>query len=268
MSLTLYGNVGDSISQYMAMYGINNEYRSSLDELAKGEIILALDDSGSMKGEGWRMLKETVEKIVNLALLFDSEIDVYFFNRGKVTIGCFEQLKPHLGEPNPHHGTPLLATFDRIVNDNRSILGERNIVVYTLTDGEPVGGYGAVSKWFQTHIAHDTRLQEKMAFGFQMCTHDQSVLKGYSKSVDGLKHLKIDVMGTYKDEKKQVEGKNRGYQYTENEHYVKQLLGPINNKFDQLDEGKVGVKRGAVQTDQVVVDWNEAHPNQGCCVVS
>jgi hypothetical protein len=268
-TLTSYEPVTvDRVGEYMTSHGISTEYRSALDEMNKYEAIFILDDSYSMKGPNWTLLQSLAKKIIDFSLLFDSKFDAYFLNRGTASdIESFAALSPHLTEPTPV-GTPLFRTLDRVLAEKASILAERQIALYILTDGSPsdsvegVTGYEGVAKWFETRIKTNDLFKERIAFTFQMCTEDKAVLAGYNSAVDSIDYARVDVMGTPRQEKAEVEANNKqkGFVYTDGLDTTRRVTAGTNKALDDIDQVQVRIAGGVVDT--------EGELPKGCCVVS
>lgn len=215
------------------------------------EIVIIVDDSGSMSLPAvppaqrqlgqvsttrWDELRETVTQIVDIGCCFDaSGVDLFFLNRGDVK-GVRGSTDPRLAgafRSGPSGGTPLTETMRRVAV---ACGGERPVLLFVLTDGEPNGGVQA----FHRELSRLVKKQSTpYTFRVQImaCTGDENAV-GYLDQIDE-EFEEVDVTDDYYSEMIQVlKVARRVNKFTRGDWCMKAMLGPISKKFDDLDEKK------------------------------
>lgn len=219
------------------------------------EIVLICDDSGSMTMASlppnqrklgvptpsrWDELKETVSLIVDLGNCFDdSGLDVYFLNREPIK-NVMSSTDPRFIQAfnvKPRGTTPLTRTLKRVVQDAG---GEKPVLLFILTDGVPDDGPNA----FSSEIASVVKKKStKHTFKVQImaCTDDDEAI-GYLNDLDKA-YTEVDCTDDYYSERAEVLKAGRVQRFSRGDWCLKAMLGPVSQKFDNLDEEIKGVRK-------------------------
>lgn len=259
-------NVKLSIAQLSAKYQLNYLLASRLSNLQGYQIVLLLDDSGSMNAETdtynryngqkntrWTELIEYVDTTIEIGTAFDPDgIDVYFLNRAQEGI---KNVKSYASignmfhdKPTRYHLTPLKTKVNQILSEYQQRMqnGEK-VLLLIATDGQPSDCY--MQNWdsrtarygideFRDTLmrrVHYTGSYEKNPIVIRACTSD-SMCVGYMNVYD--KEIpKLDVVDDFASERTEIlnmQGSNFNFQFAD--YIVKSLLGGIDDWFDKLDE--------------------------------
>lgn len=245
-----------------ARYEIQDEFIKAIKKIFGWEIVLLLDDSGSMNQQSdspptsnaystfsrWDELKRMVEHIMFISTSLDPDgVDLYFLNRQPVTnVSSMEQVN-HIFSSGPGGQTPLITAFNHILrnkgyslDDKTQVLPERNLLIIIITDGEPNDyGTSSVSEFKKC-------LQNKpnnVYVSIVACTGDKQTMK-YLNDFDNDKTIKnFDVCDDYNNERVEVlETQGPDFRFSFGDYVVKCLLGSSNEYFDKLDQ--VNMKTG------------------------
>jgi len=213
------------------------------------EIVLLCDDSGSMAcpaapvsqrrlGEKsvtrWEELRETVSLIVEIGSCFDKTgLDVFFLNRPSVhnVTSASDPRFVNAFHAPPKGGTPLTEMMSSVA---RQCGGERPVLLFILTDGEPSGGtakfYNELKRLVRKESTSSTFKVQIMA-----CTGDEEAV-GWLDQVDR-EFTEVDVTDDYYSEMLQVlKHARKVNKFTRGDWCMKAMLGPISSKFDGWDE--------------------------------
>lgn len=207
------------------------------------------DDSGSMScgavpvgqrtlgapsPSRWEELKETLSLIVGMGACFDaSGLDIYFLNRepiknvrsakDKSFVDAFRQ--------GPNGGTPLTETIRTVAKECG---GEKPVLLFILTDGQPNGGVPAFRQEL-TRLVKKESTQYVFKVQIMACTDDDGAV-GYLDDIDR-DFPEIDCTDDYYSEMQQVLKEARKVsKFTRADWCMKAMLGPVSDKFDGMDE--------------------------------
>jgi hypothetical protein len=235
---------GHKIKNLIERYEIDPLFSEKLDMLSEMEIVLLLDDSGSMNtpltdGTGhstrWDELKSVVNIVISIASLYDEDgIDIHFLNRPpQIKIKSLDQVDTILNDP-PHGSTPLTRNLDIILDKFRN--SSKSVLIIIATDGLPnKSGYSDLDN-FKELLLHKNH--SKFYVSFLACS-DQDQDVGYLNELDK-KIPNIDTLDDYASELKEVKAvQGKDFSYTFGDHVVRLLLGPLCPELDQLDESKL-----------------------------
>lgn len=246
------------------------------------EIVMILDDSGSMKlsskpagqrslfeaggATRWDELKESAALLIDLACCFDrSGVDVFFLNNGLIdgVKSAQDERLRNVFDANRLGTTPLTETVQMVAQNCK---GERPILLIIFTDGEPNGGIKKFEKELKRIV---TKKSTDMTVKVQImaCTADQDAV-GYLNDIDE-KFGKVDVTDDFYSEQHEVVVKARKRpQFTRGDWLMKALLGPITHKFDDWDEtGKK--KKACKHCDDSDCSSDSSHDEQcDICVIA
>lgn len=218
-------------------------------KLSEYDIVVIVDDSGSMSRKAvprdkrlpgveyptrWQELQETLRSLLEIAVILDDDgVDLHFLNLGSV-LGVKSLNEPALQKVlarGPQSGTPLTETVGRVVAE---LDPSQKYVVLVLTDGEPTGGKQPFKKAVRSAIT-----QKGVRFQVMVCTGDD-------KEVEWLNEFdaefdELDVTDDYHTEREEVLRTGRYKEFTRADWVMKALLGPVDVRFDALDEAKPGL---------------------------
>jgi len=260
-SYQLYDPMQQALLTIAAKFFIAMQYISKLRLLIGWEIVIICDDSGSMgsasdafptsdpfapKFSRFDELKRIVEQIMDIACVMDSDgPDVYFLNRPDAKNVTSHDQIAHLFAAPPSGSTPLVKTFNRVIADKISTLGEKKLLVIIITDGLPDEGIAA----FTHAIASKPK---NVHVSIAACTDDDNVMNYLNKMDGGIPF--VDICDDYLSEQKQVLAvQGKGFPFSFGDWVVKILLGSIDPYFDALDEHKVDIETGEVKKSSVLM---------------
>ncbi|MCJ1366687.1 hypothetical protein MMC16_005817 [Acarospora aff. strigata] len=272
------------VDQLCANWGVPREVGQDIAKLALFDIILYIDDSGSMafeeKGERIKDLHLILSRVAYAAALFDEDgISVRFMNtpRGKFergkTGGYYydgirsEQEVQSLMSKVLFQGLTQLGTHLKdlvleplVLAKARSGTLRKPVLVITITDGQPAGEpEGAVAdaiRYASTELSRDPRYgQGAISFQFAQVGGDTKA-REFLASLDsdpGIGHL-IDCTSGFEYEQEEMSKANPPVNLTPDLWLIKLLLGAIDSSYDTKDE------RGGRQTGRG--GYGQAPPGQ------
>lgn len=239
--------------QLQKLQAVLNRFEISIAEanelvvLEDYEMCIIADDSGSMQRPAapantrtigqesrsrWDELKETVSEMVEIAACFDkSGIDVFFLNRQPLPAvkSAADQRFINVFAAPPSGTTPLTETLEKVA---QKMSGERPVLLFILTDGEPNGGKWPLIRMLQSLT--DGSGSTKLRIQIMACTSEEDEI-GWLNEVDS--QLKqVDVTDDYYSEKQEVLRAGIVQKFTRGDWCLKAMIGPISKKFDAWDE--------------------------------
>ena len=232
------------INNVMNKYEIDLLFSEKLSILENYEIVLLLDESGSMNtplSEGpnktrWEELKSVVKIILDIAMIFDTNgIDIFFLNRDPIyNATSFKMIDCIL----PYGRTPLTEKYNFIFERYQS--SEKPVLFVIATDGVPTNSNGYEGyKRFERCMMNKNH--NKFFVSFLACS-DQDDDVSYLNKLDK-KVPNIDTLDDYLSEKEVQNVQGKSFKYSLGDHIARLLLGPLCPELDNLDERKVGTKR-------------------------
>jgi hypothetical protein len=175
----------DRFKELIQRYEISEYFATKLRQLEKYEIVLILDDSGSMSTPvpspnqnaytpiqtRWDELKATTRVVVEIATCLDADgIDLYFLNRGKIS-NCFSnQVVEDAFAAPPCGYTPISRILRQVFKDKAAVLVEKKMLLILATDGEPSNDSGTVDIATMKHILTSERDPYKVAVSILVCS--------------------------------------------------------------------------------------------------
>jgi len=235
-----------------AQYEISDAFAAKLRQLEGYEIVLVLDDSGSMNapiqdhtggGGGafavqqtrWKELQTITSIVVNIAAIMDKNgLDVYFLNRpGMSGVRSSHDLTHSFAQP-PAGLTPLTPVIRRVLSDKRAVMVEQKLLLIVATDGAPTDANGRVDVNSLRDVLARERNADRCFVTFMACTDDLTAVEYLNDWDRQLKHL--DVVDDYQSERREImKTKGKSYPFSFGDYLVKALLGPIDPEFDRSD---------------------------------
>jgi hypothetical protein len=233
----------DPFDYFFQKYQISPYYRNDLMTLNQFDIILILDDSGSMATQTdhgktrWSELLEMSYPIIELASLLDADgLDIIFLNRGyRANVRSTEHIQDLLVN-QPHGRTPLSM---RVREAMKLYKGKPQLIII-MTDGEPSTtdyktdpDYDSVQLFRQ--VLEYERNPDLTFVSILKCSNNDNET-GYLDKMD--KELtNLDVIDDYFSERSEVlQKQGPNFQYTPGDNIARLLLGSIYPKYDKMDE--------------------------------
>lgn len=219
------------------------------------EIVLLCDDSSSMSTpiaeEGkdafapktstrWLELKKLAAAIIDISTAVNPNgLDLYFLNRPKHTgINNLAGLQSIFSSP-PEGNTNISRQLNQIWADKKNILGNRQLLIVAITDGEPSEGRSALFSTLQ-----NLTNKGNVHVSFAECT-DQEEDMEYLDAWDG-QLRNFDNNDFYAAEKARVKAVNGpGFKFTYEDYMIKILLATFIKSYFNLDQGgRIGFRPG------------------------
>lgn len=239
---------GHLIKTLIEKYEIDPLFSEKLDILHNYEIVLLVDDSGSMNtplsdntkhSTRWDELKEVVNIVISIATIYDDNgVDIHFLNRPPVHNIIHTGDVAHIFNDPPHGATPLTDSLKYILN--RFEQSTKSILIVIATDGLPNKSGYCDLKNFKTTLLNKNH--SKFFVSFLACSDQESDI-GYLNELDR-KVPNVDTLDDYISERKEVQKvQGSDFSYTFGDHVVRLLLGPLCPELDELDEKKISKKK-------------------------
>jgi hypothetical protein len=257
------------MKEFFRTYEISPLFQEDVHSIQKYDIIVLCDDSGSMIEPSsylsfkdghmvdrtrWDELRETVEVITELCVLLDDDgIDIWFLNGEKPIKNVTDKNKVTalFNSRKPSGRTPLTRVTGQIMSEPSN----KPKLILIVTDGEPNNddGYPDCDNFLRLLKNRD---HNNNRISILACTTSDSQMAWLDRVDREAKH--VDVIDDYLSERKQildVQGKN--FSYSHGDHIIKMLLGPIFQKYDDLDEKRIKSTKHAKSTKH----------NTGCSIL-
>ncbi len=243
-------NNEDKLKDFFRMYEISPLFQEDIHCVKNYDIIIICDDSSSMTEPStylslktnkmvtktrWEELQETVEIISELCVLLDDDgIDIWFLNKNDPIKNITSKEKiMELFDRKPCGRTPLTRVTQRVMAEPSN----KPKLILIATDGEPnqEDGY-CDSNLFISLLKH--RDVDRNRISILACTTSDSQMEWLDRVDKEAKH--VDVIDDYLSERKQIIAiQGNDFSYSHGDHILKMLLGPILQKYDDLDEKKI-----------------------------
>ena len=246
------------INNLLSKYDINPMLSEKMSILEEYEIVLLLDDSGSMNtplndhtshATRWDELKDVIKIIIDISTTYDDNgIDLYFLNRGfRQNIKNYTQIGDLILDP-PSGRTPLNQRVLEILRSYSTC--NKPLLLVIATDGVPTDSYGNtnIQAFKQTLL---NKNHSKVYVSFLACSDnddDIEYLNDLDKTIPN-----IDTLDDYISEKKEVlAAQGNDFKYNFEDHIVRLLLGPICQELDSLDEYKIKKSKNTIKSNECV----------------
>lgn len=238
------------LKNFCRSYEISPLFQEDIQCIKKYDIVVLCDDSGSMVEPStylsfkdnqmvnktrWDELRETVEVITELCVLLDDDgIDIWFLNGNRPIKNITDKNKVTelFNNRKPSGRTPLTRVTRQIMSEP-SQSGKPKLILIA-TDGEPNNDDGYSDCYNFLTLLKNINVNDNR-ISILACTSSDSQMDWLDIVDKEAKH--VDVIDDYLSERKQIldiQGKN--FSYSHGDHILKMLLGPILQKYDDLDE--------------------------------
>lgn len=240
----------EKLKDFFRMYEISPLFQEDIHAIKKYDIVIICDDSGSMVEPStylslktnkmvtktrWDELQETVENIVELCILLDDDgIDIWFLNRDfPIKNVTSKDTVMQLFNKKPCGRTPLTRVTERVMMEPSN----KPKLILIITDGEPNNddGYPDCDNFLRLLKKRNV---DQNRISILACTSSDSQMDWLERVDKEAKH--VDVVDDYLTEREQIlkiQGQN--FSYSHGDHILKMLLGPIFQKYDDLDEKQI-----------------------------
>ncbi|KAL9088480.1 MAG: hypothetical protein Q9165_006204 [Trypethelium subeluteriae] len=249
------------VDQLCAAWRLPKEIGNDVVSLGLYDVIIYIDDSGSMQfeenGERIKDLKLILQRVAYAATLFDDDgVSIRFMNNSPEERGIQcdnikneQQIEQLVGSIQFRGLTPMGTALKKKVLDPLVIARARSgqlrkpVLVLTITDGQPAGEpQGAVFDAVRTTVTELSRLpngpgQGAVAFQFAQVGNDEKA-REFLSQLDSDKSLGdwIDCTSNYESESAEIARKNPGTDLSPDEWLMTLLLGAIDKSYDTKDE--------------------------------
>lgn len=261
------------LKDFYRKYEISPLFQEDIECVKKYDIHVIADDSGSMvepseylsfrtnkfvKKTRWDELQETVEVITELAILLDDDgIDLWFLNvRDPIkNVTCRETIMKQFNRV-PRGRTPLTSVLRRVMQEP-SVSGKPKLILI-ITDGEPNNddGYDDSDNFLRLLKSRDV---DNNRVSILACTSSDTHMQWLNRVDEEAKH--VDVIDDYLTERTQILNvQGSSFSYSHGDHILKMLLGPVLQKYDDLDEKPIKKPTGSVSL-------NRRNKKQNDCVI-
>ncbi|RMZ75675.1 hypothetical protein DV737_g5186, partial [Chaetothyriales sp. CBS 132003] len=249
---------GQQVAALAAQWRINTEIASDIVKLALYDIVLYVDDSGSMafeeNGERIDDLKLILNRVAFAASLFDDDgIQVRFMNSVEQGNGIRseQQVNEMIARTKFSGLTPMGRELQNkilgplVLGPARSGQLRKPILVITITDGQPTGESSSdVAKIIKNASAELERSRYgkgALAFQFAQVGNDLKAREFLSKldeepTIGDI----IDCTSNYEVEADEMKHANPPVDLTPELWLIKLLLGAIDSSYDSKDEKASG----------------------------
>lgn len=263
------------LKEFYTKYEISPYIQEDIDEVRKYDIFIIIDDSSSMKEPSkylslstntfvkktrWDEAHETVDIISELAVILDDDgIDVRTLNVDMMyNIRTTEQVSS-LFNKVPHGRTPLTRVLREVMNTPF----KKPKLILIVTDGEPNDddGYSDCDNFYNLLKTRDA---DKNRIAILACTTSETQMEWLNKIDKIAEH--VDVVDDYISEREEILSvQGVDFPYSHGDHILKMLLGPILQKYDDLDEKKF-VRSSGLSAKSIVYDERPI-PKCGCTIL-
>ncbi|PGH05252.1 hypothetical protein AJ79_06863 [Helicocarpus griseus UAMH5409] len=261
--------VTNQIDQICASWHLPREVGVDILKLALFDIILFIDDSGSMQfeenGERISDLKLILSRVAYAATLFDDDgIQIRFMNSDYQAnnIRSEQQVEQIIRGLNFHGLTPMGTRLKSkvleplVVEPAKANQLKKPVLIITITDGQPAGEpHGAVAEAIRYANSEMNRLPNygpgAISFQFAQVGNDLKAREFLSKldeepGIGGL----IDCTSNFEVEQDEMSRANPPVNLTPELWLTKMLLGAIDSSYDTKDEKASHRPGGAVPPPQ------------------
>ncbi|KAI9780091.1 MAG: hypothetical protein M1835_004557 [Candelina submexicana] len=251
-------SVGNKVDQLCQKWRVPPEVGQDIVKLALFDIVLYIDDSGSMQfeenGERIQDLKLILSRVAYAASLFDDDgIQVRFMNsdegeRNRAVIRTEQDVEQIVARV-PFKGLTPMGTSLRnkvleplVIAPARSGQLRKPVLVITITDGQPAGEpQGAVFEAIKYAAAELSRMPRygpgAISFQFAQVGNDLKAREFLGKldNEPGIGNL-VDSTSNFEVEQDEMSRANPPVDLTPELWLVKLLLGAIDSSYDTKDE--------------------------------
>jgi len=254
--VSLENNRNILLKDFFRRYEISPLFQEDISCVKKYDIIVIADDSSSMtepseylsfktnkitKKTRWDELQETIEIIAELAVLLDDDgIDLWFLNVDNPikNVTSKETVMQHFNR-SPSGRTPLTKVLKRVMEES-SVSGKPKLILVA-TDGEPNDDDGYDDSENFLNLLKKRNV-DKNRVSILACTSSDKQMKWLERVDTEAKH--VDVIDDYNSEYKQIIAiQGKSFSYSRGDHILKMLLGPILQKYDDLDEKPINGRK-------------------------
>jgi hypothetical protein len=200
---------------------------------------------GTLQRTRWEELREQLKLLFDICTeheLVERGVDVFFIHdpqngsglKDRDEVRSWEELEELLPR-SPAHGTPTIATVERMFEPWRMVPEEEKLLTMIFTDGEPTDGRIGQLK---ASLEKKQNQFPNSYITIVLCTDNEVVVNSFNqldKSAPGL-----DVMDDYYSERAEIlQKQGAGFQFSREDYAIKLVLGSMIELWDRLDERKL-----------------------------
>ncbi|SGZ17144.1 BQ5605_C020g09098 [Microbotryum silenes-dioicae] len=241
-----------ALSQIASAWNVPPETVIELARLALFDIVLYVDDSGSMRfeenGERITDLQLIVKRVTSAACLLDTDgLQIRFMHSQGQQVNS-EQAAVDLIDRTKFNGnTPLATELQRqilgplVVEPARRGTLRKPVLVVILTDGEPSEPRDTlvrVLKSTDSDLRQTRYSSDAVSYQLAQIGNDEKAYRFLNEVDQGEVGKLIDVTSNYERESANCRSANPPYTLTPDGWCLKLLLGGIDSTFDARDEGR------------------------------
>lgn len=238
-----------ALKAFFSKYEISPTFQEDIECVKQYDIVVIADDSSSMadpseyfsfkdnrfvKKTRWDELQETIEVIAELGVILDDDgIDIWFLNvsTSVKNVVSKETVMQHFNRV-PRGRTPLTAVLRKVMQEP-SASGKPKLILIA-TDGEPNDDDGYDDSDNFLHLLK-TRDVNRNRVGILVCTSSDKQMAWLERVDTEAEH--VDVIDDYLSERDQIlKVQGSDFTYSHGDHVLKMLLGPVLQKYDDMDE--------------------------------
>ena len=218
------------------------------DVLTKCKVVLLCDDSHSMnlfvteeganaftpkKTTRWTELMKLASVVIEfVTAVNDNGLDIHFLNRKSVYNVVDMTGLQQVFSKGPSGSTPLIGSLQRIHNEYKYNLGEKQLLIVVVTDGEPTDGNRDNLYWTLSNITAGGNVH----ISFAECTDNEEDME-YLDAWDG-RIRNFDNTDDYREELRRVkQTKGQSFKFTYEDYVIKILLATFIPYYYNLDQG-------------------------------
>jgi Mg-chelatase subunit ChlD len=191
-------------------YEISDYFSKKLKKLIGYEIVLIIDDSGSMNTaiDNKTTAQKTYtrwDELKNIVNIITDGIDLEFLNRGSITGITNSSQVNDIFNVGPGGYTPISRVLRKVLKDKENVVKEQKLLIIILTDGQPTNDKGDVDiKTLESVLRYERTPINKIFVSFVACTDDDDsmeYLNNWDKVIPN-----VDVVDDYVNERKEIIG--------------------------------------------------------------
>ncbi|SCV67789.1 BQ2448_5400 [Microbotryum intermedium] len=244
----------NALPQIASAWGVAPEIVVELARLALFDIVLYVDDSGSMAFEENREritdLQLIVKRVTSAACLLDTDgLQIRFMHSQGQQINSEQAAVDLISRTKFNGNTPLGTELQRqvlgplVVEPARRGALRKPVLVVILTDGEPSEPRDTlvrVLKSTESDLRQTRYSSDAVSYQLAQIGNDEKAYQFLNEVDQGEVGKLIDVTCNYERESDNCRKANPPYTLTPDGWCLKLLLGGIDSTFDARDEGKKG----------------------------
>ena len=225
----------EALRNVCTKYSIKKGNVSKLRKLEGIELVLLLDDSGSMHhkmNDGgkevtrWDVLRQLASIACEVGTALEPKgVDVHFLNRAPVLGVHDAELLNATFSKEAYGDTPLTEKLNELLTHYKAAIAEHRLLIVIATDGKPNGGHEAFT-------AAAKARPKNVFLSLIACTDDKAAVE-YLDELDGEEGCNVsEAYVAERDEIQGIHGKDFAFSF--GDYVCKLLLGSIDHETHDL----------------------------------